>query len=347
MTTFAKPTAFKPALKLALYGPAGSGKTFTALLLAEGMARRDGKRIALIDTEQGSAFYGMRVPQRQVHTEPFDFDVLHTRAITDVLNALRNLDVQTHGVVVIDSISHLWDACKNAYVGKTTRHGQIPLHAWSTIKKPYRELMTLVLAIPVHVIVCGRQAIDYGEDGESGELKQVGFRLRAEGETGYEPDVLVRLESHRVSRKQPASVLAHVEKDRTGVLAGRTIEWPTFDTLVAPLLELLGGPAMRILSDEEVGTRDADALARREEEGTQRSKEQAAYYQAKIESASTLAELERIGAELKPSVKATFIEKDLLMVRARFGKRLQVLKAGAAKEAGGNVNDLSPLEGVK
>ena len=38
--------------------------------------------------------------------------------------------------------------------------------------------------------------------------------------------------------------------------------------------------------------------------------------------------------ELKPSVKATFIEKDLLMVRARFGKRLQVLKAGAAKEAG-------------
>ena len=38
MSAFAKPTSLKAALKLAFYGPAGSGKTFTALLLAEGLA---------------------------------------------------------------------------------------------------------------------------------------------------------------------------------------------------------------------------------------------------------------------------------------------------------------------
>ena len=50
-------------------------------------------------------------------------------------------------------------------------------------------------------------------------------------------------------------------------------------------------------------------------------------YLARIESASTVSELEMIGAELKPSVKAAFVEKDLLLVRARFGKRMQGLKA--------------------
>ena len=38
MTAVQKPHLRKAALKMALYGPAGSGKTFTALLLAEGLA---------------------------------------------------------------------------------------------------------------------------------------------------------------------------------------------------------------------------------------------------------------------------------------------------------------------
>jgi hypothetical protein len=54
MTTFQKPQSLKAALKMALYGPAGSGKTFTALLLAEGLARHTGKRVAYCDTEYGT-----------------------------------------------------------------------------------------------------------------------------------------------------------------------------------------------------------------------------------------------------------------------------------------------------
>src|SRR5262249_40017278 len=134
MTTFTKPRALKAALKIALYGPAGSGKTFSALLVAEGLARHTGKRIAYIDTEFGTAFYGQHVAERAVHPEAFDFDVLYTKSITDVLGAVRGLDLATYGVVVIDSISHVWDAAIGAYAGKKTRAGTIPLHAWSTIK---------------------------------------------------------------------------------------------------------------------------------------------------------------------------------------------------------------------
>ena len=240
---------------MALYGPAGSGKTFTALLVAEGLARHTRKRIAYCDTEYGTAFYGQAVAQRAVHPDAFDFDVLYTKSITEVLAAVRDLDPATHGVLVIDSIRHLWDSCKNAFTGRATKAGTIPLHAWSSIKKPYKELMHLLLTTPVHVLFCGRQGIDFGEDEESGELKNLGYKMRAEGETAYEPDVLVRLEAHKADRKQTAVPVAHVEKDRTGVLAGRTIPWPTFDNLARPLLGLLGTTQAALPTDDEVGCR--------------------------------------------------------------------------------------------
>src|SRR3984957_17775880 len=140
MSAFTKPTSLKAALKLAFYGPAGSGKTFTALLLAEGLARQNGRRVAVLDTEQGSAFYSQAVPSRKAHPAAFDFDVLHTKSVTEALAALHALDPAVHGVVVVDSISHIWDACRNAYAGKLPKRGGIPLHPWVAIKKPNREL---------------------------------------------------------------------------------------------------------------------------------------------------------------------------------------------------------------
>src|SRR5271169_5688151 len=107
MAGFEKPQPLKAALKMALYGPAGAGKTFSALLISEGLARHTGKRIAYVDTEHGTAFYGQEVAQRRIHPQAFDFDVLYTKSITEVINAVRQLDCNTHGVLVIDSITHL------------------------------------------------------------------------------------------------------------------------------------------------------------------------------------------------------------------------------------------------
>jgi hypothetical protein len=330
MSGFHKPTSLKSALKMALYGPAGSGKTFTALLLAEGLARHAGRRVAVLDTEQGTAFYSQAVRRRKAQPEAFDFDVLHTRSVTEALAALHGLDPGVYGAVVVDSISHLWDACRNAYAGKLTRHGGIPLHAWAALKKPYRELMNLLLSLPAHAILCGRQGVDYGEDEGTGELKQLGFRLRAEGETAYEPDVLVRLEAHKANRRQPAAILAHVEKDRTGVLAGATVEWPTFDNLARPLLGLLGTRQAAVPSDDEVALRDAEALERREEERVRRSVELAAEYAARIAAAETAGELRQVGERLTPEVKGQLVLKDLERVRALYARRLAGLKGQPA-----------------
>jgi hypothetical protein len=333
MSTFSKPTSLKAALKLALYGPAGSGKTFTALLLAEGLSRQCGRRVAVLDTEQGTAFYSQAVPTRKAHPQAFNFDVLHTRSVTEALSALHGLDPAEYGVIIVDSISHLWDACRNAYMGKLTKHGGIPLHAWSAIKKPYRELMNLLLSLPVHVIFCGRQGIDYGEDEGTGELKQVGFRLRAEGETGYEPDILVRLESHKADRRKPAVIMAHIEKDRTGVLAGATIEWPTFDKLAKPLLGLLGTKHAPVPTDDEVALRDGEALERREEQRRDQSAELATDYAGRIAEADTTEQLRKVGGQLTAEVKARLTAHDLERVRRLYGTRLAGLKAVPATAA--------------
>jgi hypothetical protein len=335
MSGFAKPTSLKSALKMALYGSAGSGKSFTALLLAEGLARHTRRRVAVLDTEQGTAFYSQAVPSRKAHPEAFDFDVLHSRSVTDALAALHALDPAVYGVVVIDSISHLWDACRNAYAGKLTRQGGIPLHAWANIKKPYREIMNLLLSLPVHVIFCGRQGIDYGEDEGSGELKALGYRLRAEGETGHEPDVLIRLESHKANRRQAATILAHVEKDRTGILAGSTIEWPTYEKVAKPLLGLLGTKQAPVPSDDEVALQDAEGLERREQERVRRSGEVATEYAARIATAETASDLREVGAKLTPEVKGQLVLPDLERVRALYAKRLAGFKAQPT-EAGAN-----------
>ena len=149
MSAFQKPQSLKAALKLGLYGPAGSGKTFTSLLIAEGLSQHTGKRVAYCDTEFGTAFYGQDVPQRTAHPQAFDFDVLHTKSITEVLAALNSLDHGTHGVIVIDSITHLWDACRNAYTGRQTKIGSIPMHAWTLIKKPYKATSAFFVDLAV------------------------------------------------------------------------------------------------------------------------------------------------------------------------------------------------------
>src|SRR5262245_48141324 len=336
MTTFQKPQPLKAAVKIALYGPAGAGKTFTALLLAEGLARHTGKRIALVDTEQGSAFYGQDVPQRSVHPTAFDFDVLHSRSITEVLAAVRSLDPAKHGVLVVDSITHLWDACKAAYAGRLNRNGAIPFQAWTAIKKPYRELMHFLLATPLHVIICGRQGVDYGEDEATGELAALGYKMRAEGETAYEPDLLLRLEQHRPKRKQAAVPTAFVEKDRTGLLAGKAIEWPQFDNVAKPLLPLLGQTQIAAPNEDEVGMQDSEALAKEEAERARHSAELAEEYMGRFGEADGAEALQRVGRELTPAVKARLTPSDLVRVRRAFTVRLAQLQPanGAPARAG-------------
>ena len=100
-TKFTKAKSEQAFFKGGLYGATGSGKTLTALLWAEGLAAKEGKRIAYIDTERGTDFYAIDIPERAVHPKAFDFDVFHTRSIMEAAEQLAELE-PFYGVIVID-----------------------------------------------------------------------------------------------------------------------------------------------------------------------------------------------------------------------------------------------------
>lgn len=322
MAGFRKAAAEQAALKMGLYGPPGSGKTFTALLIAEGLGRITKKRVAYIDTERGTDFYCQAVPSRTAHPEAFDFDALYTRSLTEVSQAVRSLDVAEHGVIVIDSVTHLWEAAMAAYQGRQTSVGSIPMHAWGKIKKPYKDLMAFLLSSPLHVIICGRQGVSYETNEDTDELKAVGYKMKAEGETPYEPHILMRMESIRPKKaNEVAQIVAYAEKDRTGVLSGRSFVNPTFDTLCAPILSLLGSVQAQVASSDETAAQDAEALAAADRTRTETSANLLREWTARVQLAADAAALKAIGKQITPQLKAQMLPADVATLREAYQTR--------------------------
>lgn len=327
MSGFRKAKAEQAALKIGIYGPPGSGKTFTSLLIAEGLAKITGKRAAYVDTEHGTDFYCQAVPTRRVHPEAFDFDALYTRSITEVEAAVKGLNGD-HSVIVIDSITHIWEAAIASYGGKQTSVGGIPMYAWGKIKKPYKSIMATLLSSNAHAIICGRQGIEYATDDETDELKAVGLKMKAEGETPYEPHILIRMEAVKPKKtNQIADIVAYVEKDRTGVLAGRSFVNPTFESLCAPILSLLGTEQAKIATSDETAALDAETIAKQDAERGEKSQNIYKSMMARITLAMDGKQLKEIGKEITPQLKAQMMPEDVTSLRTIYVEREKELAA--------------------
>src|SRR4051812_14798137 len=90
---------------MAIVGPGGSGKTFSALAIASGLVTPGrgphGVSIAVIDAEKGSA---------SKYAEKFTFDCqeLGTFDPRNYIGAIREADAAGYEVLIIDSLSHAW-----------------------------------------------------------------------------------------------------------------------------------------------------------------------------------------------------------------------------------------------
>lgn len=255
---FVKAVNMQSKVSLTMYGKAGSGKTMTSLMFAEGLAERTGKRVAFIDTENGSGYYAEEVKERTAHPEAFDFDAMYTRSLDDVLKAVKKLDFNIHSVLVIDSMTHIWQSAIAAWeaVGgektniKKLKIEGIPDYAWSFIKAPYLELIRLLMDAPFHVIIVGRLKEVY----LNGEV--VGFTMAAEKNTLYEANISIKMEALKLPGVDlKATISMFVEKDRTSILNGRTFTDPTFKTIE---------PILRLLKDKQRQTEDPEVTAKKD-----------------------------------------------------------------------------------
>jgi hypothetical protein len=262
---FSKAKSEQAFFKAALYGKTGSGKTLTSLFWAEGLSKREGKRIAFIDTEHGSDFYCTDIKERTCHPKAFDFDRIITKSLMETLDAVESIDPAEYGVLVIDSITHLWEAAQNAYNGKRMPNGGIPVQAWQQIKRPYKKLMSIFLDGNFHSIICGREGVVLDKD-EDGELQVTGTKLKAEGETPYEPHILGRMLPGIRDSLGGYIVSVFFEKDRSGILTGRSFEWPNYTTIDPVVTYLSGGVQGKLGTPEENAEIDAAAQERAAEQ---------------------------------------------------------------------------------
>lgn len=287
---FKKAEVNREYMKWGCYGKTGSGKTLTSLLIAEKLAEMEGKRVAFIDTEKGTTFYKRDVPERKVHPAAFDFDIIETKSIFEALEEIEALDPNVHGVVVVDSMTALWEAAKGAYNGKLTSKGGIPVQGWGPIKKPYKRIMALLMDGKYHMGICGREGVEMADDDE-GEAKVVGAKMKAEGETAYEPHMLLRM---MPLREEDGShrIRAFFEKDRSGILTGKTIDWPSFQT-IEPVVRLLAGSGQsaRLGTPEENAEFDVAAQEREAERSRNEQLELFNTIRAAIVTATSLEQL--------------------------------------------------------
>jgi hypothetical protein len=162
--------SFRPAtredvsLLIGLAGGTGSGKTFSALRLATGMAA--GQKFAVIDTENGRARH---------YADQFTFDVADLRAPfrpDAYAEAIEAADAAGYPVIVVDSMSHehagdggLLDWHEDEYT-RLGGNDKVKMTAWIKPKMAHKAMVSRLLQVKAHVILCFRaeEKIEIGKD---------------------------------------------------------------------------------------------------------------------------------------------------------------------------------------
>lgn len=193
--------------KMALTGPSGSGKTYSALLLAQGM----GKKIALIDTENGSA---------SLYAHQFDFDVLEIRSpytTEKYIEAIQGAVKAGYDILIIDSITHAWAAEGGLLEQKEqldSRGKGNSYTNWASITKKHEAFKACLLHSQIHLIATMRSKQDYSLEDDNGKKvpKKVGLAPIQRDGMEYEFTTVFDIAMNHE---------AIASKDRTGIFSGK------------------------------------------------------------------------------------------------------------------------------
>ena len=169
---FKKATKAAAKLRLGLIGPAGSGKTMTALRVARGL----GGRVAVIDTERGSA-------SLYSGENGLDFDVLELESYEaeKFIQAIAQAEAAGYDVLIIDSLSHAW-AGKGGileFVDQAAkRSGGGSFSGWRDATPRHNQLVDAILGAKLHVICTLRSKVEHVIEQVNGrtQVRKVGLQ---------------------------------------------------------------------------------------------------------------------------------------------------------------------------
>jgi hypothetical protein len=172
---------FKPAIResvgllIGLAGGTGSGKTFSAMRLAAGIA--GDKPFAVIDTEA----------RRSLHyADQFRFDAGDLAAPfspQSYAEAILAADAAKYPVIVVDSMSHEWageGGVLEMHEAELDRMGgedykkreAVKMAAWIRPKMDHKKMVQRMLQIRAHLILCFRaeEKVDMVRDEKTGKM---------------------------------------------------------------------------------------------------------------------------------------------------------------------------------
>lgn len=208
---FAKAVRKRAKARIGICGPAGSGKTMSALKLAFGIVGPNG-RIAVLDTENESA-------SLYAHLGDYDVDVIKPPfTVEKYISGIREAEKLGYDLIIIDSLSHAWAGTGGIleFVDARTESAKGNKFAgWREATPKHNSLVDAMLQSPMHVIATMRSKTEYilVEDEKGKKVpKKVGMApVQREG-MDYEFSLVFDVDQERH--------IATSSKDRTELFDG-------------------------------------------------------------------------------------------------------------------------------
>ncbi len=200
-------------LRLGIAGPAGSGKSYTGLLIGAGL----GGRVGVIDTEHRSAhLYADLVPG--------GFDVIELTppfSPDNYVAAIHAFEMAGVTTILIDSLSHAWAGEGGALdmQGKIADKTGNTWAAWRSVTPKHTALIEAMLQSPCHIIATMRSKMEYVQDsdGGKGKVKKVGLAPVMRDGIEYEFTVFMEMDQGHNG---------FIDKDRTRLFDNQIVEKP-------------------------------------------------------------------------------------------------------------------------
>jgi len=228
---FAPAVKTESKLRMAIAGPSGSGKTYTALALAAALVP-DG-RVAVIDTEHGSA---------AKYADLFRFDVAHAAPPYHPDGLIKLITFAANNgydVVIVDSATHYWSGVGGVLDLKEEAESRMrnpnSYTAWKGVTPIHQRMVDALISVPAHVIVTMRSKQEYvlvEKNGKQVPQKMGMAPIQRDG-FEYEFDVMMDMDVKNVG---------HVTKTRCPALTDRDFVKPGVD-MAAILRDWLTGAA--------------------------------------------------------------------------------------------------------
>lgn len=183
-------------LLASISSPSGGGKTYSALLMAAGLAGPKG-RVGMLDTENGRGeMYADSPGIRAAYPDGYEYARLDPPFGPERYSeALSEFEKAGITVTIVDSTSHEWEGTGGcAEIAETQKRGGMP--NWATAKMKHKRFMNHCLSSKMHIIFCirARDKVKIVKVNGKDEVVPIGMQPITEKNFVYEMLVSLQLD---------------------------------------------------------------------------------------------------------------------------------------------------------